>query len=156
MVNLEPIQEADYLEWRARNERSYADDLVKAGNRDPEGAAEKAHHDFEEALPQGMHSPNQWIYSIIDESGEKVGVIWYQFQERPPFKEAFILDLEIMPEYRRRGYAQQAMLAVEAEARERGMNRMALHVFGQNTGAIRLYEKLGYQATNINMAKDIR
>jgi ribosomal protein S18 acetylase RimI-like enzyme len=32
---------------------------------------------------------------------------------------------------------------------------MRLHVFGDNAVAIRLYERLGYRATNISMTKDL-
>lgn len=44
---------------------------------------------------------------------------------------------------------------VEAEGHERGLTGIALHVFGQNTGAQALYQKLGYLPTNINMFKQL-
>ena len=56
---------------------------------------------------------------------------------------------------RRRGYAEQAMLALEKEARRMGAGTIRLHVFGHNSAARPLYEKLGYYPTNIVMAKDL-
>jgi hypothetical protein len=47
------------------------------------------------------------------------------------------------------------MLAMEAEVKAMGLDRISLHVFGHNPGARRLYEKLGYETTNVYMAKQL-
>jgi ribosomal protein S18 acetylase RimI-like enzyme len=156
MIQLIPFDQNDYHTWREQAEKEYAADIILAGNHNASEAAEKSRNDFETALPDGLASPNQWIYSIANEAGEKVGMIWFQCIERSMHKEAFILDLVVFEPYRRKGYAHQAMQAIEEVARQHGMDRIALHVFGHNSGAIRLYEKLGYAATNIQMAKSLR
>ncbi len=61
----------------------------------------------------------------------------------------------IYEDYRRRGYATQALRAIEEKARELGLNNIALHVFGHNDGARVLYEKVGYVVTDFIMAKDL-
>ena len=43
-----------------------------------------------------------------------------------------------------------------ARPSRQGLETLALHVFGHNPGARALYEKLGYEITNINMAKHLR
>ena len=58
-------------------------------------------------------------------------------------------------QHQRRGYATEAFAALEGEARSRGLAGIGLHVFGHNPGARALYEKLGYEATNINMFKRV-
>ena len=63
------------------------------------------------------------------------------------------MDIVIDEPYRRRGYGQAAMLALEDSVRSLGLRGIALHVFGHNTAARALYERLGYTVTNINMAK---
>ncbi len=50
---------------------------------------------------------------------------------------------------------QIGMLWFAAQAQKRGLSGIALHVFGQNTGAQALYQKLGYLPTNINMFKPL-
>ena len=45
------------------------------------------------------------------------------------------------------------MLALEEFLRARGIKSINLHVFGHNTVAISLYEKLGYRPTNMNLRK---
>jgi ribosomal protein S18 acetylase RimI-like enzyme len=57
--------------------------------------------------------------------------------------------------FRRRGYASRILELVEDKARELGAGKVELHVFGHNLGARALYEKLGYTATSIFMAKPV-
>ena len=45
--------------------------------------------------------------------------------------------------------------AAEAEVRRLGLYGIGLHVFGHNSGARLLYERLGYRTTNINMFKSL-
>ncbi len=47
------------------------------------------------------------------------------------------------------------MKELEVIAKELGMKKIGLHVFGHNKVARGLYEKLGYEITNINMIKSI-
>jgi ribosomal protein S18 acetylase RimI-like enzyme len=78
-------------------------------------------------------------------------MIWIAaFPER---RRAFIYDFSIHPPYRRKGYGAQALRAVEVKARALGLESIGLHVFGHNRAAQALYEKLGYEVTNINMSK---
>ena len=67
----------------------------------------------------------------------------------------FIYDFRIDEAHRRKGYGEQAMLAAEVQAKALGYDTIALHVFGHNHAARALYEKLGYEITNINMAKKL-
>lgn len=89
------------------------------------------------------------------EGREPVGQLWIQARKTPkPI--AFIYNIEIFPEFRRRGYAEQAMKRLEEEARRLVLEGIRLHVFGHNTAARPLYQKLGYVATNVMMFKGLR
>ena len=48
-----------------------------------------------------------------------------------------------------------AMTEVENFAKSLSAETIGLHVFGHNNRAIKLYEKLGYKATNISMSKQL-
>ncbi|WP_419719892.1 GNAT family N-acetyltransferase [Lysinibacillus fusiformis] len=47
------------------------------------------------------------------------------------------------------------MKEAEIIAKQLGMNKIGLNVFGHNKIARGLYEKMGYEITNITMAKTI-
>ncbi len=78
-------------------------------------------------------------------------MIWLAIEPRG----GFVYDLRVFETYRRRGYAEQAMRLIEQVAREKGVGKVSLHVFGDNLGARKLYTKLGYSETNVLMSKSL-
>ncbi len=54
-----------------------------------------------------------------------------------------------------RGMGKALVTAAEAAVRGRGAETMTLHVFGVNTRARRMYEKLGYDGELIRYIKDL-
>lgn len=155
-VRLEPIREPEYEAWLAQSMAEYAEEKVQAGNYHPDGALQRAEQEYRELLPQGPATPGQHLFSIVDAaSGDRVGMIWFAEKQRGPRLEAFIYDLVVLEPFRRRGYARAAMIAIEDEVRQLGIDRIGLHVFGHNRGAWALYDQLGYEVTNVNMAKKI-
>ena len=57
----------------------------------------------------------------------------------------YICGLALLPEYRGRGIGTQLMRIAAQQARQHGYDRLSLVVFEENTGALRLYRRLGYQ-----------
>jgi len=84
-----------------------------------------------------------------------VGALWFAAEEREGGPWAFVYDVRIDNAYRRRGYGTQALEALEEEARELGLPRIALHVFGHNHAARAMYEKLGYEVVDLLMSKTL-
>jgi GNAT superfamily N-acetyltransferase len=56
---------------------------------------------------------------------------------------------------RGQGYGKQAMLAIEAVAKDLGIETIGLHVFAHNPAAMQLYKGLGYEPTSQNMVKHL-
>jgi len=157
MVDLIPMSREHYERWLEECVRTFAQERVRAGNTAPEDALPYARRAVERLLPEGLETPDQWLFTIV-EAGQPVGAVWLgrgQPGAGLPPNTGFVYDLIIYPEHRRKGYASQGMRALEKEAQKRGMTRLALHVFGHNRAARALYERLGYETTNITMQKDI-
>jgi RimJ/RimL family protein N-acetyltransferase len=57
------------------------------------------------------------------------------------------------PAHRGAGYGTAALLALEDWCRANGFDSIGLHVFGHNEGAWRLYKRLGYTETSVQMEK---
>jgi RimJ/RimL family protein N-acetyltransferase len=66
-----------------------------------------------------------------------------------------LVELDEAPFREYRSYASRILHLVENKARELGAGKVELHVFGHNREARTLYEKLGYTATSIVMAKPV-
>lgn len=156
-VDLISMDEADFHAYKNRSIVEYAQEHIRTGRWSPEEGMQKAEQQYRELLPEGLSSPNNYLFTIQKRiTGEKVGILWFAIQKRGGKSSAFVYDVWIEEQFRRRSYGEQAFLALEEQVRALGIDTIGLHVFGHNHAARALYEKLGYVATNINMVKTLK
>lgn len=156
-IGFKEMSDEEFNEFFERSILSYSKDLIKSGMCNEETAFESSKKQFNELLPEGKYTKNNFIYIIVNNDNEELGHIWYE-----KYKEniAFICDFLILEKYRKKGYGRQTLLLVEEDAKEKGFNKIFLHVFKYNESAISLYESLGYkvfkeESAGIYMIKDI-
>ena len=147
------MTESEFAAFCAYSIQEYAREKVAAGAWAAEQALERAQREYHRLLPQGLATPDNFLYSIVNARRETVGVLWFAMSDHGAGPLAFVYDIEIAPEFRRRGYGTHALVALETKAREQGLATIALHVFGHNQAARDLYEKAGFGVTDISMAK---
>ncbi|HET6597705.1 MAG TPA: GNAT family N-acetyltransferase [Anaerolineales bacterium] len=152
MVKLEPLQQEDFERFLERGIREYAEDHVRNGNWSAEGALERSRKEFEHLLPDGIHSKDQYLWSILSNAGNKIGVLWVQVKDH----KAFIFDFVIDEEFRGKGFGKQALRAMDEKLKSMKVESVGLHVFGDNITAQELYKKVGFQITGIHMKKDLK
>ena len=153
MVALTPMPETEFEAYFERSVRYYADNKIQAGNWTVEEAEERSRAEFTQLLPQGLESPGQHVFSIVNhKTGEAVGMIWLGGVSGGQPTLMYIYDFEIFEAHRRKGYGSQTLQAVESFALAQGAKELGLHVFGHNQAARALYHKVGYE-TNISMRK---
>ena len=156
MVRLVPMSDIEYQAYLALAVRDYADEKVAAGNWQPAEALERSAQEFQKLLPDGVATQGNYLFKIEDQSlAAIVGMIWLARIMQGTHPIMFIYDFRIDEPFRRKGYGEQAMRAAEEQAKVLGFDTIALHVFGHNHAARALYEKMGYEITNINMAKQL-
>ena len=63
---------------------------------------------------------------------------------------AWVTDLVVMPEFRRKGAASALLMAAQDWALERGVRRLILEMMSKNQGCIRLAQKFGYEFCGYN------
>ena len=133
---------------------AYAQDNIDAGRWPAEGALERSRADFDDSLPHGLATPDNYLFEIqSDEDRTTVGYLWFAVVVKHGLRSAYVYDLEVKAEYRRQGHAKRAFEALEARVTALGLSSIGLHVFGRNPGAQSLYSQLGYPVTGINMIK---
>jgi ribosomal protein S18 acetylase RimI-like enzyme len=155
MQMLRPMSDAEYAAWAVESVIAYAKDKVTSGAWAETDALEKSRAELNALLPDGRRTRDNFLYSVLAEDGARVGMLWFAIKERAQSRIAYIYNIEIEPESRRRGHAQRALRALEDEVRRLGLAGIALHVFGHNASAQTLYAKVGYVPTNINMYKAV-
>jgi [ribosomal protein S18]-alanine N-acetyltransferase len=81
--------------------------------------------------------------------GEMVGFVIVHVEQVVTGWRAYVVTLDVAAECRQQGLATRLMKAVEASAMAAGARWMQLHVFTGNAGAIRFYERLGYERIRV-------
>jgi RimJ/RimL family protein N-acetyltransferase len=157
MIRFKPFDPVEFKAYSEIAGKQYAEEKVKSGNWEKENAPALAEREFKALLPNGIETKDNYLYSILEEkSNEKVGFIWIASNVPHSLKnDLFIYDFEIFESFRRKGYAIAALKLLEEKARELGKNRISLHVFGQNQAARKLYQKSGFEETNVVMSKKV-
>ena len=153
MLHLVPMTEAEFATYLASAVRDYADAHVRAGDALPEEALARAQKDYDELLPDGLRSKDDFLFSLTHDALGAIGMIWFELRERRGAKSAYLYDFVVREDLRGQGYGRRALELVEAKLRELGVGRVGLNVFGYNHAARALYEKMGYQITGMGMMK---
>jgi ribosomal protein S18 acetylase RimI-like enzyme len=153
MKILRPMSRPEYDAWMEESVPAYAADKVASGQWTEEASLELSQKENDELLPQGIDTPGHHFYTIVDDKLAAVGMLWIAVKTKFNSPIAFVYDVSILPERQREGHGYRAFAALEAEVQRLGLSGIALHVFGHNAGARALYEKLGFQPTDITLFK---
>ena len=146
------MSEADFGDFLARSITDFAEDKVRAGSWDPNEAVANSRQVHEKLVSHGLSTPNQHLY-MIELDGHSVGNLWLALEQRSTEAAWFIYDVFVEQSFRRRGIGFEALTLLEKGASQTGIRTIGLHVFGYNAAARKLYEKLGYEVTDINRRK---
>ncbi len=141
--------------FSAESRARYVEDKINANDLKRDEAEKIADADFERILPNGYHSKDNFLYTLIDHSESNVGYLWYCVRGSSNIKKAFIADIMIREQFRGHGYGKQAMMLLEDDVKSKGLKHIGLHVFGFNDVAIHLYNSMGYRTTDLIMEKSL-
>ncbi|RPF39585.1 acetyltransferase (GNAT) family protein [Streptomyces sp. Ag109_G2-6] len=147
-----PMTQAEYAAWDVRARAEYAASWTARGMR-PQEARAKSEADHDAQLPRGLDTPGV-TFAVLEAAGTPVGHVWLAPRGEGGAG-AYVYDVAVAEEHRGRGHGRDLMLLAERAAIARGHRLLALHVFADNTPALRLYESLGYRTTEVNYAKEL-
>ena len=150
---IRPLREDEYGAFIERGLAFYVDDMVRAGI-DREVAQAKADKDLPQLLPDGLATPDHYMYAI-EHDGRFGGYLWLCDRDGELGHSLFVYAVEIDAEFRGRGLGRAAMVFAEDEARRLGIAKVALNVFGGNEVARSLYRSLGYDENAVSMSKKL-
>ncbi|MCR5268202.1 MAG: GNAT family N-acetyltransferase [Lachnospiraceae bacterium] len=135
-IELKPVGRGDIeTVWKMQVE-AFSELLEKYEDHDMSPAAESV----EKVLARFEQPWTTYFFIMVND--EKVGVI--RVVDKKDGSRKRISPIWIMPEYRNKGYATQAIIAVEEKY---GANGWCLDTILQEKGNLHLYEKLGYHQT---------
>jgi ribosomal protein S18 acetylase RimI-like enzyme len=154
-VILRPILDDELREWLLNARTGHALEMTADADLDSEAARLKVSRDLDTLFPQGQIASGHAVF-VVEADGERVGSLWVGERPDPVGRPTlFVYDIRIDEARRGRGYGRAAMIAAEAEAERRGIDRIALNVFGGNARARSLYRSLGYAELAVTMDKTL-
>jgi ribosomal protein S18 acetylase RimI-like enzyme len=144
---------ATYLPW-AKDE--YADELRRNVGIGEEEARRHADVAFDDLSADGVLTVGHQLLAAEDaSSGERVGLLWLTVRNERGVPAMWIYDIYVEEAMRGKGYGGRLLELAEDEARRSGVDRMELNVAGDNDGARRLYERMGYTEMSRQMYKNL-
>ena len=99
---------------------------------------------------------------VAELDGNPVGCLWMTEQQTPewtilvPRRYAMIGNVVVGAQVRRRGIGRALLDQAHRWATDRGIDEVELNVYEFNTGAIALYERLGYATVSRRMWRSLR
>jgi ribosomal protein S18 acetylase RimI-like enzyme len=145
----------EYAAWLEESIPAYAADKMASGQWTQEESLARSKKENDELLPQGLQTPDNHLFTIVDSKSSAVGMLWFAVKTKFNARIAFVFDISVNPNRQRQGHATRAFEDLEDEVQRLGLSGIALHVFGHNAGARALYAKLGYEPTNISLFKPL-
>jgi ribosomal protein S18 acetylase RimI-like enzyme len=137
------------------SKKTYVEGLQSMRGLNPAEARAKAHRDTDGLVPHGAVTPGM-VFLAARRGNRVLGGVWAAVQGPDRAGEAWIYFIWVDPSARRQGLARRLVERTAAEVRDRGAEHLALNVFGDNTGAIALYEALGFRVTAQQMTLRLR
>lgn len=154
VIRLEPMDETEFRAFVGKAIPRRAAKWVERGIWTEAKALETSERLYTQRLPEGRLTPGNQFVNVVDpDRGGHLGEAWYAVEEQGGKLQFWVEWIQIEPEHRRKGYATEALRALEETARELGADRIGLTVWSDNPNAIRLYSKLGYAPASTNMTK---
>jgi ribosomal protein S18 acetylase RimI-like enzyme len=158
MLQMRPMTQEEFRQYRRCAVSGYARDLVESGQALPADAEARAAACLELLLPDGLLSDDQVLLTVrasAEGEAEPLASLWYAVVTEGPHRSLFIHDLEVDAAHRREGVATRVLLEVEEEARRLGVTQLGLSVFRHNAAALALYRGLGYADITITLVKPV-
>ena len=148
-LELQPMTDAEFDSFMSSMVEDFAGELVGTGMSE-EAAGQRSREQLAQLVPDGQRSPGM-VFFTARVGGEPVGRLWLCTLD--PM--AFVYDVEVLEDQRRKGYGAAIMNAGALWSREQGHAVLGLNVFAHNPGARALYDRLGYFVTQDYRALDV-
>jgi len=136
----------DYLRLKRLEEKDYSKIIKKKITYPKDNLIKK---EFNEALKSRKH-----LILFVKEDKKIIGYLHSTFFSNPYSKGGYVEDIFIIKEFRRKGIAKKLINEFIKILKEKGYKKIHLSVNTKNIGAIKLYEKLGFEIYHYDLKKE--
>ena len=129
--------------------RDYRDTDLEAMFRLDEACFAEEFRFDRESMREFAEERNAIVRIAEEVSGELAGFIIVHVERVATGWRGYVVTLDVAAEWRQKGLGRRLMRDAEECAAAAGVRWMQLHVFMGNAGAIRFYERLGYEQIRV-------
>lgn len=151
MVTLRPIAENEFEAYSALFLADYSAEIESNYGYSAERSMMQAKQELADDLPQGLETPDQFLLTIENTDQDIIGYLWYTLYDNG--ETAFILDFILLKQFRGMGLGKASLSALEQRFEQSEVKQIKLRVAGDNHRAFKLYKRMGFSVTGINMIK---
>jgi len=143
-INLRQMNYEDFSHWSSFSFRNFVGELAKSSGKS-----------FEEVKtevglgPSKMSQDDLWY--VIESDKTDIGFFWIKFDSEQ--KSAFGYDIWLHEHMRSKGIGREVMLAGKIILKSKGIERLQVCVFEENTVARGLYESLGFHQKSYDLSR---
>ena len=154
MIQLIDMTESEFSSYKPFLIEEYAQDIARNARIPIDAARARSNQQIDGLLDEGLATPDHFLYTIRLQDGEtdvQIGYLWLNVDEER--HSCFICDIYLHEPFRGQGWGTKTLELLETQMMAQNIQKIGLHVFGDNVVARALYTKLGYQVTGLNMQK---
>ena len=140
-ITFRPFTRHEFSQYEEWSIGSYADALIRSGTETKADALAVSAEEFEELLPEGIDTPDNFFYYAENEYGDNVGFVWLTYVEAD---DVFLGDFGVSPDFRDQGYGGAILRALEKMLAAKDVRRLSVHVFDCDKAMLRLYADCGF------------
>lgn len=148
-MQLRKMQLERFESWKIAAIKEFAKGKVENGEWTQTESYQLSEQELNTILPDGYQTPQHYFYEMMVDD-QIVGNIWATITDEVPTT-AYILDIGVYPDFQDLGYGSTALKLLALEAKKLQCQAVKRHVFGKNKRAIHVYQKIGFEMTDIEM-----
>ncbi len=155
MLLLKKMSEEAYERFTALSMKDFAEAKARAERLSVEEGQRIADSAWKSLLPQGQETETHHFFSAFRDNIE-IGMLWFKEERNWETPYGYLYQVWVWDEFQGQGLGRELMKALETELLSRGLKRLRLHVFAFNERAVKLYESMGFETTNLVMVKELK
>lgn len=149
-MRLVKMTQEEFEVIKGRMIADYAKDKVRVGHWQEGDAIELAKETLDNILRDGVETEHHYLLDLCKDI-DKVGFVWFNI-----FKEvAYVNNYLIYDDHKGKDYELKMVELLEDMAADLKVKKINLHSFGYNENAIAMYQKMGYDITDVYMSKKV-
>lgn len=150
-----PLEPSEFAAWRELSIKNYSEGMAINNGLPVSAVLEEATKQFDRSFPDGFPAIDNHVYKLVSDSDHQLGYLWLGISGPSFRRRVFIFDIFVEESERKKGYGEFMLKWLEGKTKELGFTEVSLHAFNYNRPAISLYEKFGFQLTNVYMTKKL-